>query len=105
MKLIEAVSQLRPKSLFRLLAHPDQDFRASMRWYYGIGRQVWPYELWQWFFHDHRTAHGPTVEGFLGMPTGNTPRNAPPSRLGSPERVARMFGRAIVSSAAAGQQV
>ena len=44
-KLIEAVSQLRPKSLFRLLAHPDPGFRAAMRWYYRIGRRVWPYEL------------------------------------------------------------
>jgi anaerobic magnesium-protoporphyrin IX monomethyl ester cyclase len=32
-KVIEAVSQLRPKSLFRLFAHPDRGFRAAMRWY------------------------------------------------------------------------
>ena len=64
-KLIEAVSQLRPRSLFRLLAHPDRGFRAAMRWYYRIGRQVWPYELWHWLFRDHRTAHGPTLAEFL----------------------------------------
>src|ERR1017187_5881074 len=63
-KLIEAVVQLRPKSLFRLLAHPDRGFRAAMRWYYSIGRRVWPYELWHWCFHDRRTRHGPTVADF-----------------------------------------
>lgn len=67
MKLIEAVSQLRPKSVFRLLAHPDRGFRAAMRWYYRIGRQVWPYELWQWCFRDRRTATGPKLAEFLGM--------------------------------------
>ena len=65
MKVIEAVSQLRPKALFRLFAHPDRGFRAAMRWYYSIGRRVWPYELWHWLFLDHRTAHGPTLAEFL----------------------------------------
>jgi anaerobic magnesium-protoporphyrin IX monomethyl ester cyclase len=69
MKLIEAVSQLRPKSLFRLFAHPDPGFRAAMRWYYFIGRQVWPYELWHWLFLDRRVNHGPSVAEFLGMTT------------------------------------
>jgi anaerobic magnesium-protoporphyrin IX monomethyl ester cyclase len=64
-KLIEAVSQLRPKSLLRLAAHPDQGFRAAMRWYYSIGRRVWPYELWHWLFLDRRTAAGPTLAAFL----------------------------------------
>jgi anaerobic magnesium-protoporphyrin IX monomethyl ester cyclase len=69
MKLIEAVAQLRPRALCRLLAHPDRRFRAAMRWYYRIGRQVWPYELWHWLFEDRRTACGPTVAEFLGLPT------------------------------------
>jgi anaerobic magnesium-protoporphyrin IX monomethyl ester cyclase len=64
MKLIEAVVQLRPRSLLRVLAHPDPGFRAAMRWYYSIGRRVWPYELWHWCFHDRRTRHGPTVAEF-----------------------------------------
>lgn len=49
-KMIEAVCQLRPKSLLRLLAHPDPVFRAGMRWYSSIGRRVWTYEIWQWLF-------------------------------------------------------
>jgi len=64
-KLIEVVSQLRPRSLFRILAHPDRGFRAAMRWYYSIGRRVWPYELWHWLFRDRRTARGPTLAEFL----------------------------------------
>ncbi len=64
-KLIEAVCQLRPSSLFRLVAHPDRGFRAAMRWYSNIGRRVWPYEIWQWLFRDHRTCRGPTLAEFL----------------------------------------
>ncbi len=64
-KLIESVCQLRPKSLFRLLAHPDPLFRAGMRWYSNIGRRVWCYEIWQWLFSDRRVRHGPTVAEFL----------------------------------------
>jgi anaerobic magnesium-protoporphyrin IX monomethyl ester cyclase len=64
-KLIETVCQLRPKSLLRLLAHPDPLFRAGMRWYSNIGRRVWCYEIWQWLFLDRRVRHGPTVGEFL----------------------------------------
>jgi anaerobic magnesium-protoporphyrin IX monomethyl ester cyclase len=66
MKLMESVMQLRPKSICRLLAHPDPGFRAAMRWYYGIGRRVWIYEMWNWFFRDGRTAKGPTLGQFWG---------------------------------------
>lgn len=68
MKLTEAVMQLRPKSLWRLWAHPDRGFRAAMKWYYSIGRKVWPYEIWHWLFKDRRTARGPTLARFWGMP-------------------------------------
>jgi len=64
-KFIEAVCQLRPKSLLRLMAHPDRRFRAGMRWYSNIGRRVWPYEVWQWLFCDRRTRSGPTLAEFL----------------------------------------
>src|ERR1035437_1882802 len=64
-KLIEAVTQLRPKSLLRVLAHPDRGFRAAMRWYYSIGRHVWPYELWHWLFLDHRPRQHPVLAEFL----------------------------------------
>jgi len=64
-KLIEAVCQLRPRSLYRLLAHPDRPFRDGRRWYSNIGRRVWLYEIWQWFFVDRRTRHGPALAEFL----------------------------------------
>jgi len=64
-KLIEVVCQTRPRSLFRLLAHPERRFRAGMRWYSNIGRRVWPYEIWHWLFRDRRTSEGPTLAQFL----------------------------------------
>jgi len=64
-KSIEAICQLRPKSLLRLLAHPDKTFRAGMRWYSNIGRRVWLYEIWQWLFFDRRTRCGPVLSEFL----------------------------------------
>jgi anaerobic magnesium-protoporphyrin IX monomethyl ester cyclase len=64
-KFIEAVCQLRPRSLYRLLFHPERLFRAGMQWYSRIGRRVWIYEIWQWLFFDRRTRFGPTVARFL----------------------------------------
>lgn len=63
-KLIEAVCQLRPRSLGRLLRHPDPKFRAGMRWYSNIGRRVWIHEIWQWLFHDRRPRGGPALAAF-----------------------------------------
>jgi anaerobic magnesium-protoporphyrin IX monomethyl ester cyclase len=65
-KFIEAVMQLRPRALLRVIAHHDSSFRDAMRWYYRIGRQVWPYELWNFFFHDHRQDNGPMVAEYWG---------------------------------------
>jgi anaerobic magnesium-protoporphyrin IX monomethyl ester cyclase len=67
-KLIEAVMQLRPRALLRVLAHPDPAFRQAMRWYYRIGRQVWPYEIWNYFFRDRLQEHGPSVAEYWGNP-------------------------------------
>ena len=64
-KMIEAICQLRPKSLLRLLTHPEKRFRDGMRWYSSIGKRVWIFEIWQWLFHDRRTRYGPTVGEFL----------------------------------------
>jgi anaerobic magnesium-protoporphyrin IX monomethyl ester cyclase len=64
-KAIEAICQLRPRSVARLLAHPEPLFRAGMRWYSNIGRRVWIYEIWQWLFRDRRTRYGPTLAAFL----------------------------------------
>lgn len=65
-KFIEAVLQLRPRSLRRVLAHPDLSIRAAMKWYYRIGRQVWPYEIRNFLFRDRRRNAGPTLAEFWG---------------------------------------
>jgi anaerobic magnesium-protoporphyrin IX monomethyl ester cyclase len=75
MKLLEAVVQLRPRSLGRVLAHPDPGLRAAMRWYYRIGRRVWPYELWHFLFRDRRTRHGPTLAEFFHEPGARATEN------------------------------
>jgi anaerobic magnesium-protoporphyrin IX monomethyl ester cyclase len=71
-KLIEAAVQLRPQSLWRVLAHPDPGLRAAMRWYYRIGRRVWPHEIWRFLFKDRRTEIGPTLGEFLSPPSTTT---------------------------------
>ena len=65
-KFMEAVMQLRPRALCRLLVHPEPEFRYAMRWYTRIGRRVWPYEIWNFFFRDRHEKQGPTLERFWG---------------------------------------
>jgi len=67
-KLIEAVLQLRPKAMIRLLLHPDSSFRAAQRWYYQVGRSVWPHEILGFLFRDKRIANGPALADFWGRP-------------------------------------
>lgn len=67
-KFIEAVMQLRPQSLWRVLTHRDLPIRDAMRWYYRIGRRVWPFEIWNFFFRDRHQADGPTLAQFWGAP-------------------------------------
>jgi anaerobic magnesium-protoporphyrin IX monomethyl ester cyclase len=38
-KGIEIAMQLRPRSLWRLAAHPDRPIRDCIRWYYRVGRR------------------------------------------------------------------
>ena len=66
-KFIEAVMQLRPRSLRRAIAHHDLAIRAAMRWYYRIGRRVWPFEIWN-FIRDQPQKGGPTLAEFWGAP-------------------------------------
>ncbi len=67
-KFIEAIMQLRPRSLWRLFAHRDRAFRAAMRWYYRIGRKVWFHEICNFLFGDHPQKKGPALEAFWGEP-------------------------------------
>lgn len=49
-KLIEIIMQARPRAVKRLLFHKEARLRSAMRWYTNIGRRVWFYELYQFFF-------------------------------------------------------
>lgn len=49
-KLIEIIMQMRPVALKRLLFHKEARLRSAMRWYTNIGRRVWIWELYQFFF-------------------------------------------------------
>jgi len=78
-KFIEAVMQLRPRALWRALAHPDPAIRKAMQWYYRIGRRVWPYELWRFMMRDRRLKNGPRLAEFWAAPVDET-EPAPPDR-------------------------
>jgi anaerobic magnesium-protoporphyrin IX monomethyl ester cyclase len=67
-KFIEAVLQLRPKALLRVLAHRDSKLRHGMRWYTRMGRRVWPHEMFGFLFRDRRVANGPSLSDFWGPP-------------------------------------
>ncbi len=49
-KLIEIIMQTRPSALKRLFFHREARLRSAMRWYTRIGRRVWFWELFQFFF-------------------------------------------------------
>jgi anaerobic magnesium-protoporphyrin IX monomethyl ester cyclase len=63
-KLIELVMQIRPSALKRLFFHQDARLRDAMRWYTNIGRKVWFYELFHFFFTDKHRSTGMRVGEF-----------------------------------------
>lgn len=79
MKLIEAVMQLRPQSLWRVMAHPDLSIRNAIRWYYRIGRHVWPFEIWNFFLAERRQKDGPTLSEFWEEACGSKTQKVPVS--------------------------
>ncbi len=54
-KFIEVAMQLRPKAIKRWLFHRDKRLRKAMFWYNNIGKRVWVFELYQFFFKNKRT--------------------------------------------------
>lgn len=83
-KLIEAVMQLRPRALRRLLAHPDPELRAAMKWYHRIGREVWTYEIRNFIFRDRRCQDGPTLARFWTSDSRATQRSDQATVKGPP---------------------
>lgn len=49
-KLVELLLQIRPKAIFRTYFQKDKSLRKAMQWYVNIGRRVWFWELYQFFF-------------------------------------------------------
>jgi anaerobic magnesium-protoporphyrin IX monomethyl ester cyclase len=39
-----------------------------MRWYYSVGKRVWPQEVWNFLFREKRCGDGPTLNEFWGPP-------------------------------------
>ena len=66
-KAIEAIAQLRPRAVWRLLTHRDPRLRHATRWYYRMGRRVWIHEVVEFLFQGRLTA-GPTLAEFWGAP-------------------------------------
>lgn len=49
-KIIEVIMQSRPKALKRLFFHRDKKIRQAMFWYTNIGKRVWFWEIFDFFF-------------------------------------------------------
>ena len=67
-KLTEAVLQLRPRALWRVLAHRDPVIRKALRWCYGVGRRAWLFELRSFLSQPVPPAGGRNAGGILGRP-------------------------------------
>ena len=63
-KLIEVVMQVRPKAIKRWLFHKDKRLRKAMFWYNNIGKRVWFFELFQFFFVNKRTKVSIMIKDF-----------------------------------------
>lgn len=67
-KTIESIMQLRPKSLKRVLFHPDLPIRDCIRWYYRVAKGVIRFETTNFFLRDRHVKSGPTLAEFWGAP-------------------------------------
>ncbi|TRB07570.1 radical SAM protein [Agrobacterium tumefaciens] len=85
-KLMEVAVHLRPGTLLRILAHPDKDIRADLRWCFRNSFRVWRAEiveflqspphahpqmpLGEWLRRDSKKARLPTDAEQASSPTG-----------------------------------
>ncbi|WP_211261966.1 magnesium-protoporphyrin IX monomethyl ester anaerobic oxidative cyclase [Stenotrophomonas humi] len=95
-KFIEAVMQLRPKALWRVLLQPDPELRHGMRWYTRMGRRVWPHEVFGFLRNVLRMRPSITVAGFWG---GSD--QLPEEALAKPQRQRRPIALQVVTAAPA----
>jgi len=67
-KLTEAILQLRPRALHRLIAHRDPSIRKALRWCYGVGRRAWLFEVRSFLAGQHHLCDDVTLAEFSGAP-------------------------------------
>ncbi|MCI0462586.1 MAG: magnesium-protoporphyrin IX monomethyl ester anaerobic oxidative cyclase [Gemmataceae bacterium] len=67
-KLTEAILQLRPRALWRVLAHRDRGIRRALRWCYGVGRRAWLFEVRSFFSRRRTRPDNVTLAEFWGAP-------------------------------------
>jgi anaerobic magnesium-protoporphyrin IX monomethyl ester cyclase len=88
-KLTEAVLQLRPRALWRVIAHRDPLIRKALRWCYGVGRRAWLFEVRAFLRRRRRLPRDVTLEQFWGSPAGEANGDQAPNfgaaGQGSPE--------------------
>jgi len=67
-KLTEVLLQLRPRALWRVLAHRDLVIRKALRWCYGVGRRAWFFEVRAFLFRRRGRRAGLRLAEFWGAP-------------------------------------
>lgn len=60
-KLMEVVVHLRPRALWRMLAHSDQSLRQHLRWCFHNSARVWPAEVAEFVWRTPEPAHPRTL--------------------------------------------
>lgn len=65
-KAIEAIMQLRPRALRRLIWNKEPKIRHAIRWYYKMGRRVWIHEVLGFLFRDRTRSSRQSVMEFVG---------------------------------------
>lgn len=63
-KAMEVIMQARPKAIGRWLFHEDKGLRKAMFWYNNIGKRVWIFELYQFFFKEKRAKNPMSIKLF-----------------------------------------
>lgn len=80
-KLMEVVVHARPRSLWRMLFHPDKDIRAHLRWCFYFSFRVWRAEVAEFARRPARNPTCPTLAEWFGkdLPAHREPRHARPA--------------------------
>ena len=60
-KLMEVLVHLRPRALWRVLAHPDRGLRQHLRWCFRNSARVWLAEIAEFLWRTPRPARPPTL--------------------------------------------